>query len=45
MQEHEKSGIGRRDFRRSKRARNTALLAVLLGLAILFYIITVVKMG
>ncbi|MDO9502303.1 hypothetical protein [Falsiroseomonas sp.] len=41
----EKSGIDRASFRHSKRGRNTALLAVLIGLAVLFYLITVIKMG
>jgi hypothetical protein len=33
------------DFRRRRHGRNLALLAVLAGLAILFYVITIVRMG
>lgn len=35
----------RDSFRRSRSPRNRALLWVLLGLAVLFYAITIVKMG
>ena len=34
-----------KDFERRRRARNWALLAVLLGLAALFYAITLVKLA
>jgi hypothetical protein len=34
-----------RDFDRRRRARNWALLAVLLGLSVLFYAITLVKLA
>lgn len=33
------------DRHRERRARNMALLAVLLGLAALFYAVTIIKMG
>jgi len=33
------------EFRRRRRGRNRALLAVLLGLSVLFYVITIVRMG
>jgi hypothetical protein len=33
------------DRHRERRARNIALLAVLLGLAALFYAVTIIKMG
>ena len=33
------------DLRRRRKGRNLALLAVLGGLAILFYVITIVRMG
>jgi hypothetical protein len=38
------AGNDRAAFDRRRRARNWALLAVLLGLAVLFYAITLVKM-
>jgi hypothetical protein len=32
-------------WRRSRRQRNWAMLAVLLGLTVLFYVMTIVRMG
>ena len=39
------AGESREEHRRRIRSRNRALLAVLLGLALLFYIITIVRMS
>lgn len=36
---------GRSDMHRARRGRNLALLAVLLGLVVLFYFITIARMG
>ena len=32
-------------FRKNRRNRNLALLAVLLGLVVLFYVLTIVRLG
>jgi hypothetical protein len=41
----EPTEIPAQEFRRRRRGRNRALLAVLLGLCVLFYVITIARMG
>ncbi|MBC7137028.1 hypothetical protein [Oceanibaculum nanhaiense] len=45
VMEQDMENRDRDSFRRNRRPRNRALLWVLLGLAVLFYAITIVKMG
>ena len=34
-----------KEFRRRRRPRNFAILAILVGLVVLFYVLTIVRMG